>query len=108
MHNDKHGQMIMMRLVYLVMTIGILTAFVPAINSFLNVMQQSDSLNCKGYIHNGNAADVLSYNSSLNTNSLACLTFDLYIPYLLLAVLIGGVTWLLSRPGEQQPQFGGY
>lgn len=108
MVKDKKGQMIMIRLLQLVMTVAVLTALVPALSMFLNVMKQSDSLNCNGYIHNGNAVDPLSYNSSMNTNVLACLTFDLYIPYLLLAVLIGGITWLLARPQEQQPSYSGF
>jgi hypothetical protein len=87
--------MIMINLLFLVMTIAVLVALIPALNSLLNIAQQSDSLNCPGYKLNGNASDPLSYNSALASNTLACLAIQLYLPYIVLAVLIGGVSKLL-------------
>ena len=88
---DKKGQMVMINLLFLVMTVAILVALAPALNSMMNIMKQSDSLNCAGYIHNGDSGNVLSYNSSLNTDTIACLSLTIYLPYIILAVLIMGV-----------------
>lgn len=92
--NNK-GQMIIIQLLFLFMTIAVLVAMIPALNSILNIAQQSDYLNCQGYVFDGNANNTLSYNSSLASNTLACLSIRLYLPYIILVVLIGGVSKLL-------------
>jgi beta-lactamase regulating signal transducer with metallopeptidase domain len=100
---NNRGQMIMINLLFLLMTIAVLVALIPALNAILNIAQQSDNLNCSGYKLNGIANDSLSYNNSLPSNTLACLAIDLYLPYIILVVLIGGVTKLLANRTE----FGG-
>ena len=103
---DKGGQMIIVNLLFLFMTISILIAMVPALRSILNTAKQSDNLNCAGYNHTSDAA--LSYNSSLGTETTACMAISLYLPYILLIVLIGGVSKLLYSQtlGQQQaPSF---
>ena len=104
---NKRGQMIMIQLLFLLMTIAVLVSLIPAINSLLNIAQQSDSLNCQGYSFNGNENHTLSYNASLASNTLACLSIRLYLPYIILVVLIGGVSKLLvDRVGSpQQPVY---
>jgi len=100
---NKNGQMIMIQLLFLVMTIMVLIALIGPMRSMLDIAQQSDNLNCKGYTDVNDAS--LSYNVSLNnTNTLACMTIDLYLPYILLTVLIGGVAQLLVRRPEE-PQY---
>lgn len=98
---------IMMSLLFFIMGLGVLVAFISPINTFLNMAQQSDSLNCQGYIANGNVNDTLSYNSSLNDGSsgspIGCLALKLYLPYILLVFLIGGVAAVLSGKSEQLP-----
>jgi hypothetical protein len=96
MINNNRGQMIMINLLFLLMTIAVLVALIPALNSILNIAQQSDGLNCSGYKYNGNSSDPLSYNITLPSNTLACLAIDLYLPYIVLAVLIGGVSRLIA------------
>jgi hypothetical protein len=100
---DKRGQMIMINLLFLLMTIAVLVAMIPAMNAMMKIAQQSDGLNCAGYRHNGDANDSLSYNSSYQSNTLACLAIDLYLPYIVLAVLIGGVSKLIAS----RTDFGG-
>ena len=95
MINNNRGQMIMINLLFLFMAIAVTVALIPALSTILNMAQQSDGLNCPGYSYLGNANHSLSYNSSLQTNTLACLSLDLYLPYIVLAVLIGGVSRLL-------------
>lgn len=102
---NKKGQMVMIQLVLLVMTIGILMVITPIINTFLNLAKQSDGLNCDGYIHNGDANNSLSYNSSLNTDSITCMLFKLFVPYIVLGVLIYGVGNLFRK--KLEPDYGG-
>jgi hypothetical protein len=97
--NNK-GQMIMINLLFLFMTIAVLVALIPALNSLLNIAQQSDGLNCNGYNYLGNPNSSLSYNASYPSNDLACLAIKLYLPYIVLAVLIGGVSRVIASRME--------
>lgn len=93
--NNK-GQQIMVNLLLFVMLIAVLISLIPALSAMLNIAQQSDELNCAGYVDNGNPNSTLSYNSSLATNTLACVAIRLYLPYIVLIVLVGGVSKLLA------------
>jgi hypothetical protein len=92
---NSKGQVMIINLLFLVMTITVVIAMVPQLTTILNMAQQSDYLNCKGYYYRGNSNHTLSYNESLSSNLLACISIDLYLPYILLAVLIGGVSRVL-------------
>lgn len=89
---NKHGQVMIINLLFLLMTVAVMVALIPQFNILLNMAQQSDALNCKGYFYNGNANHSLSYNDTLQSNTLACLSIDLYLPYIVIAVLIAGVS----------------
>lgn len=95
----------MIQLLFLFMTIVVTIALLPGIKSIMDVGQQSDNLNCNGYKYDGDEDHVLSYNSSLETNTTACIALDLYLPYILLVVLVGGVTRLLHGRGDQPEQY---
>jgi len=100
---NKLGQQhIMINLLFLFLTVVSMIALIPAMSDILDIGHQSDSLNCEGYIHNGDANHSLSYNSSLGTNTMACLAIKLYLPYILLFVLVGGVASLLNPPRQEQ------
>jgi len=106
MNNIKvRGFNVMMNLLFFIMGLGVLIAFISPINSFLDMAQQSSALNCQGYVANGNVNDTLSFNSSLNDGSsgspIGCLALKLYLPYILLVFLIGGVAAVLSGKSEQ-------
>jgi len=106
---DKGGQMIMINLLFLFMVIAITVAILPAMKSVLDIAKQSDNLNCAGFSYNGDPDHTLSYNSSLNTDSTACLAIALYLPYIILVVLIGGVSKLLyDRTVGGGQQVGGF
>lgn len=92
---NKRGQMIMINLLFLFMTIAVTVALIPALKVMLNMAQQSDGLNCPGYAYLGDPDATLSYNETLATNTLACLAINLYLPYIILAILIGGVSRML-------------
>ena len=94
---DRGGQMMIINLLFLFMTISVAIAMIPALKEILNIAKQSDNLNCKGY--NDTTDTTLSYNASLDTETTACLAINLYLPYILLIVLIGGVTKLLYDRG---------
>lgn len=89
---NKRGQIMIVNLLFLLMTVAVMIALIPQFSLLLNMGQQSNALNCKGYYVDGNPSDPLSYNSSLPTNTLACLSIDLYLPYIVMAVLIAGVS----------------
>lgn len=101
---NKQGN-IMLSLLFFIMALGVLVAFIGPINDFLDIAQQSDNLNCKGFIYNGDSTHTLSFNDSLHNNAsgspLACIALKLYLPYILLVFLIGGLSSILGgRAGE--------
>jgi len=89
---NSRGQVMIINLLFLVMTIAVMIALIPELTTLLNMSQQSDYLNCKGYSYNGNPNSVYSYNGSLASNNLACISINLYLPYIVMAVLIAGVS----------------
>lgn len=92
---NKRGQVMIINLLFLVMTISVLIALIPQMTEMLNMAQQSDYLNCRGYYYNGDPNNALSYNDSLKSNTLACVAINFYLPYIILAVLIAGVSRVL-------------
>lgn len=104
MENKKAQGNIMLNLMFFILGLGVLIAFISPINSFLNLAMQSDSLNCNGYIYEGNVNHTLSFNSSLHGGAsgspLACLALKLYLPYILLIFLIGGIAAVLANRSE--------
>ena len=90
--DNKKGQVMMINLLFLLMTVAVMIALIPQFNTLLNMAQQSNALNCQGYYYQGNVNSSLSYNASLPSNTLACLSIDLYLPYIVMAVLIAGVS----------------
>ena len=93
---NKKGNM-MVGLLMLVFTILVLVAILPAFKSTFNLARQSDSMNCPGFTHATNP--VLSYNSSMATETIACTGIDLGIPLIVLGILIGSIIAIISgRP----------
>ena len=82
---------ITLNLLFYIMALGVMIAFISPINAFLDIAQQSDNLNCRGFIFNGDSTHTLSYNGTLDANQsgspLACLALKLYLPYILLIFL---------------------
>ncbi len=101
---------IILSLMFFLMALGVLVAFISPINSFLDMAQQSDSLNCRGFIFDGNENHSLSFNSSLNGGNsgspLACLSLKLFLPYILLVFLIAGIGAVLVGKGGEMFGFG--
>jgi hypothetical protein len=91
---------VMINTLMFILALGVVIAFISPINEFLGLASQSDALNCKGYIFDGNVNHSLSFNSTLNGGAsgspIACLALKLYLPYILLVFLVGGVASILA------------
>ena len=96
---NKRGN-VMLSLLFFLMALGVMVVFISPINSFLDLAQQSDSLNCKDFIFSGDVNHTLSWNSTLDGGAsgspLACLSLKLYLPYILLVFLIAGISSVMS------------
>jgi len=107
---DRKGN-IMLGLIIFIMALGVMVAFISPINSFLDLAQQSDGLNCKGFIFDGSSTHTLSFNDTKHGGAsgdpISCLALKLYLPYLLLIFLIGGMSAVLGGKAEQMFGFGG-
>ena len=101
---NKKGN-VMLNLLYFIMGLGVLIAFISPISDFIDMAQQSDALNCKGYIYDSNASHTLSYNNlsdgGASGSPVACLAIKLYLPYLLLVFLVGGVAAVIGGKSDQ-------
>jgi len=107
MNNNGSLMSLPINLLMLFITVTFLVALIPGFVDMQSMAQQSDNLNCNGYSYNGmGSASSLSYNSSLATNSIACLAIKLYLPYIVLGVLIAGVALIFYGRGGQD-QMGG-
>ena len=75
------------------------------LNAVLGIGKESGNLNCPGYDADGSGTvgdAVADYNSSIESYTISCIAVSMYVPYMILAILIGSVTKLLwSRPDEQ-------
>ncbi len=111
----KNGQMFMIGIMILIMSLLIFIATLPAVSTVLSDTQNCQNLNCAGFVDNdasgaGCSATNTSYIPSGNQNALSCTIIDLIIPFIVLGVLIALITMLMSgRLAETpQPQYGGY
>jgi hypothetical protein len=96
MNNRGSLMELMPNLLIFFMVLATLVALLPGMSSLLENAQNSQSLNCVGYTYNGQPGNVLSYNSTIGSRStIGCLALQLYIPYIVLGVLIGGVGYIL-------------
>lgn len=87
------------------MVVTMMVTLIPGFVEMFDTAQNSENLNCKGYSDVTNAQ--LSYNATIGTkSSIACLAVKLYLPYIILAVLIGLVLKILyERTAQQQPSY---
>lgn len=96
---------IMLSLLFFIMALGVLIAFISPINEFIDMAQQSDALNCKGFIYGGDSTHSLSFNETRHNNNsgspISCLALKLYLPYILLVFLIGGIASVLGGRGAE-------
>jgi len=90
MNNKGSLMSLPINLLMLFITVTFLIALIPGFVEMQDMAQQSDSMNCKGYVDTLDSS--LSYNATIGTkSSIACLAIKLYLPYIVLGVLIAGV-----------------
>jgi len=109
--NAKKGGLMDMPVNLLVLFISItfLVCLIPGLVQIINTAKQSNALNCAGYNYQGNPLSPLSYNSSLESSSIACMAINLQIPYIVLGVLIAGVALIFyGRQNQGGQQMGAY
>lgn len=108
---NKKGNMVhmMVALIMGFMAIAMLVSLIPGFVEILDTAQNSEGLNCKGYKYNGDATSSYSYNATIGTKStIGCLAVKLYLPYIVLAVLLGVVMYILyDKSSQGQPYYGG-
>jgi hypothetical protein len=107
---NKKGQAIMqlpMNLLILFIAVTFLIALIPGFAMMQDMAQQSDGMNCVGFKYDGNENHTLSYNSTIGTKSaIGCLAIKLYLPYIVLGVLIGGIAIIFyGRAMSPSPQY---
>lgn len=106
---NRNGNMIF-GFIFFMMFLAIMVAFIGPLNDMLELAQQSDNLNCKGFIYNGDRTNVLSFNETANNNqsgsTISCWFLKLYLPYIVLGILILGMSAILGGRAEQMLGFG--
>lgn len=111
---NKKGQVIIINIIFLVMTIIVFVAMIPVLREQLDNARHQDSLNCESNINKcGTNSGVPCYNSSKDDDATSCAMIDLYIPYIVIVVLIIGVAKLMANRVEsffapQPPAYPGY
>lgn len=112
--SNKKGNLMSLpvNLLMLFISVTFLIALIPGFVEMQDMAQQSDQLNCKGFVYNGDAGNVLSYNATIGTkSSIGCMAIKLYLPYIVLGVLVAGVAMIFygraTGGGGGDPNFGG-
>lgn len=100
---DKKGNLIV-NLFFFIFAVGMLVTFISPLMTFVNIAQQSDNLNCQGYLYNGDNSSSLSFNSTLNGGQsgspMGCIAIKWYLPYIIIVFLITGVASVLYNQGS--------
>ena len=114
-YKNKGGQMFMIGIMILIMSLLIFIATIPAVSNVMDTTRGCSNLNCAGFVDQdatgaGCSATNQSYLPAGNDNALSCTILDLTIPFIVLGVLIALITMLMSGrlTDRQEPQYGGY
>jgi hypothetical protein len=105
MNNRGQSQLMQLpvNLLILFIAVAFLIALIPGFVEMQDMAQQSDQLNCKNYVYNGDDTHPLSWNETIGTkSSIGCMAIKLYLPYILLGVLIAGVSIIFYGRATQQ------
>lgn len=101
---NKRGN-IMFGLMIFVMALAMMVMFISPMSTFIDFAQQSNNLNCKGFIYNGDVNNSLSFNATLDGGAsgspIGCLAIRLYLPYIILVFLIGGLILVLGGKANE-------
>ena len=87
----------------LTMGLMVLAAMVSPLGDIFDLMKESTSLNCPGFTHPTTPA--LSYNSSLASDTVACIAVDSGLGLIVLAFMVGGILSIIyGRRDEAAPE----
>lgn len=114
-HLGRKGQSgLMLGLMSLILAVILFIMMMPILSTVTDIPRGCSYLNCVGYIDNGAttascSADNQTYDPGLETKSLSCTAMDIFLPGLIISVLFGIISKLLSgKFGEEQQMYGGY
>jgi len=110
------GQMMIVGILILVITVIIFVAMLPAMQSVTDIARGCSYFNCAGYVDPNSAvgdsciSTNQTYTSSLEEKSLSCTAIDIMIPILILIVIAGLAAALIKGKlaTESQPTYPGY
>jgi hypothetical protein len=86
---------------YLVIIV-FLVAFTPAFTAMFGMSKDSQHFNCVGYTNAGHPE--LSYNASIDTDTMACIGSQYGVGLLAIIVIFGGAAFLITRgSGNDNP-----
>ncbi len=99
----------LMGMLILIFAVIFFIATIPAIAEIANTPRGCTYLNCAGYVDveaSGTACGSAnqSYVNTIDSNTLGCTTMDLFIPLLILGVLVGLISKLMSGQLTDAPQ----
>jgi len=81
---NKHGQLMLFGLLMAMLTFLFALTIIPSLKGVIGEARDADHLDCT--------------NESISTGQAGtCLAVDLYLPALLLAILVGGLSWVGAR-----------
>lgn len=84
MKKNKHGQVMLFGIMIALMTFLFALAIIPSLKDVIGESRDATHLDCS--------------NESISTGQAgSCLIVDLYLPALLLAILVGGLSWVGAR-----------
>ncbi len=107
--NNK-GQMgfsFIMGIVMLVVSVLLITAFWPTIQTSFDDLRDQSELNCKSTadICGGVGSNTTCYNESLgNSHTTTCAMLSIGPPLILIMLIMGSIALLYNKGGPQQPQ----
>jgi len=112
---NRKGQMLIFGLMVLVMVVIVLGAMIPVFKSGIETARGSNGLNCVSTTKVCSATQAEPcYNASMDTETTTCVILDVYLPYIVIAVLLLGVSALMAgrlgvfSPQQPPEQYGGY
>lgn len=114
---NKKGQMIgfgfIMGIVMLVVSVMLITAFWPVIQTSFDDLRDQSELNCKSTtdICSGIGSNTTCFNETLgNTHTTTCAMLSIGPPLILIMLILGAVGLIMKggTPQPQQPVYPGY
>lgn len=100
--SSKKAEISMQGILSIFIIITVLVVFTPAFQAIFGLSKDSQHFNCQGYVSASNPA--LSYNSSLSTDTLACVGSEYGLAFIALVVIFGSIGFLITRgSGNENP-----